>query len=242
MNIRGVWVIDEAGLCLYHRTFGEPLVDSQKISALVTALYYFSTELPEKPISKKDHLQHFKWGNYYFYIQPTEGINLLVCTDAPMISSKTILTQMATAFSKHFRGSIVLLGEMLSSSPEANKIRKAFSQDLESIIREYIKRPLLPSKTLSLDQVINKYKTELDDLVTVWGEPILLVYLLVDGKTSLPQIAERTQLSETQILHFLEILSEKGWINKKPMHFEKSQSRLSDTSIPLDLFDFSSKT
>jgi hypothetical protein len=242
MNIRGVWVIDEAGLCLFHRTFGEPLVDNQKISALVTALYYFSTELPQNPKDKSKHLQHFKWGNYYFYIQPTDGIKLLVCTDAPLVSSNMILKHMSKAFSNHFKGSIILFSEMLSSSPEATKIRQAFSADLESIIRDYIKTPLYPSKMLSLDQVMRKHRSELDELVSLWGEAIVLVYLNVDGRTSLPQIATSTNLSETQVRNFLEILAEKGWVNKKPAHDLQSQQGISDPHLPLSYFDFDNKS
>jgi len=49
--IRGLWVIDRGGICIFHESFGEEVKhDPLMFSSFISAMFSFSQEIGEKPL------------------------------------------------------------------------------------------------------------------------------------------------------------------------------------------------
>ncbi|MHA1916837.1 MAG: hypothetical protein ACTSUV_00775 [Candidatus Ranarchaeia archaeon] len=229
LNVRGIWIIDEAGLCMYHQGYSGFFIDPQKFSALFTALYYFSTETKITKNGKKIYLQNFKWGNYCFHVHSSQGKNFVLCTDTPSDSLSCLFSIIETQFFKYFKGNMLLLSELLINSTESREIKRKFSQDLKNIIQDHIQKPLLPLKTTNFQEIVSRNPHAVNEVISKWGEKGLMVFLMSDGRTPLLNIAEKSKLSKEILDKILMDLSSKGLIDlnvfQEPVIEPVNQSR-----------------
>ncbi|MHA1838671.1 MAG: helix-turn-helix domain-containing protein [Candidatus Ranarchaeia archaeon] len=221
MLIRGVWIIDQSGLCLFQRSYGVPFIDKDQFAGMFTALFHFSTEIMNQDHRSQEikHLEQFKWDKYYFTVHAHKGFNFVVCTEGPGSPSQELFSEIEDAFFKIFKDQLILLGDLLKNTGPTLKEKKKLSALIDQIVRIDAQEKI-PRRTVSLEDIYRQ-KGQVH-LLTKQKDAVesIAVLLHSSGKATMKEIAELTGLPEQRVKKTLHKLNKAGLVKFELYHDE----------------------
>lgn len=191
MPVHGIWIIDGAGLCIFHKNYSNINIDSQLFSGFFTALIQFSTEM------SKTHLDRIVLGYLDISYINDRGIHFVICTNKGE-SATRVLSGIKEAFNDYFKDEMVLLSDMLREGPGLSLLNK-FEKELDRIVGYNPDAESRPSRFISITRLLRRGSEIRSTLERRFGIEGIGIMLLCDGSRTIADISEELNIPEEKV-------------------------------------------
>ncbi|MFX0096157.1 MAG: hypothetical protein ACFE7E_00185 [Candidatus Hodarchaeota archaeon] len=191
MPVHGIWIIDSAGLCIFHKNYSNINIDPQLFSGFFTALVQFSTEI------NKVQLERIVLGYLDISYTNDRGIHFVVCTNKGE-SAIRILRGIRETFSDHFKDEMIVLSDMLRDGPGLSLLNR-FEKELDRIVGYAPDAEFRPSRYVSITRVLKRGSEMRNTLERKFGTDGIAIMLLCDGSRAITDIADELNIPEEEV-------------------------------------------
>lgn len=191
MPVHGVWIIDSAGFCIFHKNYSNINIDSRLFSDFFTALVQFSTEV------NKAHLERIVLGYLDISYTNDRGIHFVVCTNKGE-SANRILSSIREAFTDHFKNDMIVLSDMLREGPGLNLLNR-FEKELDRIVGCGPDAESRPSRYVSVARILKRGSETRSVIEREFGIDGMAIMLLCDGSRAVEDIADELNIPEEEV-------------------------------------------
>lgn len=196
MAVHGLWIIDSAGLCIFHKNYSNINIDSQLFSGFFTALIQFSTEM------SKIHLDRIVLGYLDISYTNDRGIHFVICTNKGE-SATRILNGIRDAFNDFFKDEMILLSDMLREGPGLDLLNR-FEKEIDRIVGYNPGAESRPSRFVSITRLLRRGSRIRNIVEREFGIEGVGIMLLCDGSRTIPDIAEELNMPEEEVTRIVD--------------------------------------
>lgn len=196
MAVHGLWIIDSAGLCIFHKNYSNINIDSQLFSGFFTALIQFSTEM------SKIHLDRIVLGYLDISYTNDRGIHFVICTNKGE-SATRILNGIRDAFNDFFKDEMILLSDMLREGPGLDLLNR-FEKEIDRIVGHNPGAESRPSRFVSITRLLRRGSRIRNIVEREFGIEGVGIMLLCDGSRTIPDIAEELNMPEEEVTRIVD--------------------------------------